>query len=46
MLEGKEIQTVPLSSRVRAREIAEKLKGWISRGEFLLTEPQVKIPSE
>jgi uncharacterized protein (DUF39 family) len=45
-LDGKEIQTVPLSSRVRAREIAEKLKGWISRGEFFLTEPQTKLPSE
>lgn len=45
-LGGKEIQTVPLSSRVRAREIAAKLKDWISKGDFLLTEPQVKIPSE
>lgn len=42
---GQEISTVPLSSYVRAREIALILKGWIEKGEFLLTEPQETLPS-
>ena len=42
---GQEIPTVPLSSYVRALEIADILKGWIERGEFLLTEPQVMLPT-
>ena len=40
MIKGKEIQTVPLSSVVRARKIADKLKLWIERGKFFLGEPQ------
>ncbi|MCP4691148.1 MAG: hypothetical protein GY859_24080, partial [Desulfobacterales bacterium] len=44
-LEGKEIPTVPLSSMVRAREIAEILKNRISKGKFLLGEPQFTLPS-
>ncbi len=40
----KEIPTVPLSSHVRAKEIAETLKSWIQRGDFVLTEPQAPIP--
>jgi len=42
---GKDVPTVPLSSHVRALEIANILKGWIEKGEFLLTEPQVMIPT-
>ncbi len=42
---GKEIPTVPLSSYVRALEVAEKLKSWIKKGDFLLTEPQVMLPT-
>ena len=42
---GQEIPTVPLSSYVRAREIALILKGWIEKGEFLLSEPQETLPS-
>jgi uncharacterized protein (DUF39 family) len=42
---GREIQTVPLSSHTRALEIANLLKEWIERGEFLLTEPQVMLPT-
>jgi len=42
---GQEIPTVPLSSYVRAREIALVLKEWIEKGEFLLTEPQELLPS-
>ena len=43
---GREVQAVPLSSLPRAREIAEILKKWISKGEFLLGEPQYLLPTE
>ena len=39
----KEVPTVPISSYVRAREIAEILKDWIRKGEMLLTEPVAPI---
>ncbi|MGD9223853.1 MAG: homocysteine biosynthesis protein, partial [Desulfobacteraceae bacterium] len=39
-----EISTVPLSSMVRAREIADTLKEWIQKGDFLLGEPQMMLP--
>ena len=42
---GEEIPTAPLSSIVRAREIAEMLKRWISSGKFLIGEPQFTLPS-
>ncbi len=42
---GKEVQTAPLSSMPRAREIASTLKGWIQKGEFQLTEPVKTLPS-
>ncbi len=42
---GQEVATVPLSSLVRAREIAEILKKWISRGKFLIGEPQFTLPT-
>ncbi|MGD8765695.1 MAG: homocysteine biosynthesis protein, partial [Desulfobacteraceae bacterium] len=42
---GEKIPTVPLSSMVRAREIADRLKTWISKGTFLLGEPQFTLPS-
>jgi L-aspartate semialdehyde sulfurtransferase len=41
---GKRIPTVPLSSMVRAREIADLLKKRISAGKFLLGEPQSTLP--
>ena len=43
---GQKIQTVPLSSMVRAREIADTLKEWIRSGRFLLGEPQFTLPME
>ncbi|MGQ9689283.1 MAG: homocysteine biosynthesis protein [Desulfobaccales bacterium] len=46
MLEGQEIPTVPLSSMVRAREVANILKDWISAGRFLLGEPVELLPSD
>ena len=42
---GKEIPTVPLSSMVKARKIANTLKDWIENGEFTLGEPQFLLPS-
>ncbi|MBF0450723.1 MAG: homocysteine biosynthesis protein [Candidatus Magnetomorum sp.] len=43
-VDGKKIQTVPLSSMVRAREIAGTLKKWIQDGSFLLGTPQETLP--
>jgi uncharacterized protein (DUF39 family) len=43
-VKGEEISTVPLSSMVRAREIADSLKEWIQKGDFLLGEPQMTLP--
>jgi uncharacterized protein (DUF39 family) len=43
--QGREIHTVPLSSLVKAREIAETLKQRISKGKFILGEPQALLPT-
>jgi len=43
-INGQMVPTAPLSSVVRAREIAEILKEWIEAGEFLLTEPVKLLP--
>jgi uncharacterized protein (DUF39 family) len=43
-LDGKEVPTVPLSSMVRAREVARHLKQWIESGQFLLGEPVEPLP--
>jgi uncharacterized protein (DUF39 family) len=42
---GQEVPSVPLSSYVRALEIARILKTWIEKGEFLLTEPVEMLPT-
>ncbi|MEW6218278.1 MAG: homocysteine biosynthesis protein [Thermodesulfobacteriota bacterium] len=42
---GKKIPTAPLSSVVRAREIAETLKRWIVDDKLLLTQPITPLPS-
>ncbi|HKJ66134.1 MAG TPA: homocysteine biosynthesis protein [Desulfopila sp.] len=44
IVNGKEVQTAPLSSMVKAREIAETLKMWISEGRFLLNRPAETLP--
>lgn len=44
-VEDTQVPTVPLSSMVKAREIADILKNWISKGEFMLGEPQFTLPS-
>ncbi len=43
-LDGRKVRTAPLSSYVRAREIANILKAWIQDGRFLLGEPQELLP--
>ena len=40
----KEVPTGALSSYSRAKEIAEELKSWIQKGEFLLSEPVAALP--
>lgn len=42
---GKKVPTASLSSYARAKEIADILKGWIQKGEFLLTEWVEPLPS-
>lgn len=43
---GKEVPTAPLSSYLKAREIAAILKTWIQEGQFTLGVPQKTLPSE
>lgn len=43
-VKGKEVPTASLSSYPRAVEIANLLKDWIIKGEFLLTEPVAPLP--
>ncbi|MGA1795289.1 MAG: homocysteine biosynthesis protein [bacterium] len=43
-LDGRHVPTNPLSSYAMAREIAQILKEWISRGEFFLVKPIQPLP--
>ncbi len=43
-INDKKVPTVPLSSMVKARQIADILKTWISEGNFFLGEPQFTLP--
>ena len=43
-LNGENVPSVPLSSMVKARAIAQTLKSWIQSGTFLLGEPQFTLP--
>ncbi len=43
-VQGKEVPTASLSSYIKAVEIAQSLKKWIQRGEFLLSEPVASLP--
>jgi uncharacterized protein (DUF39 family) len=45
-LNGQEVPTVPLSSLVKAREIADILKKKIAQGKFTLGEPQFTLPGK
>jgi L-aspartate semialdehyde sulfurtransferase len=44
IVQGKEVPTGALSSYSRAKEIAEELKAWIQKGEFVLSEPVAALP--
>ncbi len=43
---GENVKTAPLSSISKAREIADILKEWILKGDFLLTEAVAPLPLE
>jgi len=43
-IQGEKVPTASLSSYPRAVEIANTLKEWILKGEFLLTEPVTPLP--
>ncbi len=43
-VQGKEIPTGNLSSYSKAREIAQELKAWIEKRDFMLTEPVAALP--
>jgi len=43
-IQGKDVATASLSSYYKAQEIANTLKSWIEKGEFLLTEPVAPLP--
>jgi len=43
-VEGQEVATASLSSYPKAVEIAQILKEWIQKGEFLLSEPVAPLP--
>jgi uncharacterized protein (DUF39 family) len=44
VVQGREVPTASLSSYPKAVEIANTLKDWIKKGEFLLTEPVAPLP--
>jgi uncharacterized protein (DUF39 family) len=44
-VQGKKVSTSPLSSYPKAKKIANLLKEWIQKGEFLLSEPVQLLPS-
>ena len=44
-IEGKRVQTSPMSSYYKAREIAQTLKEWIKEGKFEVSKPTEKLPA-
>ena len=44
-VQGKKVITAPLSSYPKAKQIANMLREWIQKGEFLLSEPVQLLPS-
>jgi uncharacterized protein (DUF39 family) len=44
-LNGKLIKTAPMSSMLKAREIAGLLKEWILQNKFTLSEPVKPFPT-
>ena len=45
VVQGKEVPTGNLSSYSKAREIAQELKSWIKKGDFLLSESVAPLPA-
>lgn len=45
-LEGEEVQTSPLSSFFMAHKVAEELKSRVERGEFALSLPVERLPTD
>jgi len=45
-INGREVQTSPLSSLKKALEVAQELKSWIEKGNFFLTNPVQNIPNK
>lgn len=43
-VQGRDVATGNLSSYSKAREIAEELKSWIKKKDFLLSEPVASLP--
>jgi L-aspartate semialdehyde sulfurtransferase len=43
-IKGKKVPTAGISSYSKALKIAETLKSWIKKGDFMLTEPVAKLP--
>jgi len=44
-IKDKEVPTGGISNYAKAKEIAQELKAWIDKGEFLLSEPVEYFPS-
>lgn len=44
-INGQKVRTAPVASLAKAREIADILKTWIQKGEFLLSEPVRPMPT-
>ncbi len=42
-LNSKEVRTAPLSSYFMAKKVAEELKAWIERGEFMISQPVERL---
>jgi uncharacterized protein (DUF39 family) len=45
-INGKTVRTSSLSSYRKARKIAETLKNWIAKGQFLISQPVEPMPQE
>ncbi|MEM2875879.1 MAG: homocysteine biosynthesis protein, partial [Candidatus Bathyarchaeia archaeon] len=45
-INGRDVKTSPLSSIKKAREVAEKLKKWITEGLFFLSSPVERLPTD
>jgi len=44
-INGKKVRTAPVSSISKGREIANILRNWIEKGDFLLSEPVAAFPT-